>query len=518
MVVRLQGGHAHSARYMALKAVVLVVCYHVLTVALYAGREWKRCAPGSAEDLEPEHFMKELNATASRWMLSRYPGELNGSDGECWTTWTTIDAFYFAMTTMSTVGYGDLSPQSTYSRLVTIGVLIFGVFVVFLHISHVIYIIEGNIEYDARRMIRNIAQSIKGPDFSCKRISKRLRPRMPLLRTPSGGFEVEGSSSFTRWLARARMPNGARASHGDTSTEGCTTSSDESVYDPTPHKFRRPYRSRLSMITRHHRSAASQRQLPPERIPLGPADEAHHLVAYRDFTPPPSSFMFYLTGLTPPLFIALVLTFGSAAIFLVLVPGWSYADALYHCIVTSATVGFGDLALDSQDARLWAYFHILLSTTMLAAVVSRVNTLTYQRKVQLQRARILQRQLDVELIQSLDVDGKGVDKMEFVVGMLVKLDLIKWSEVKPFITMFDKFDADQNGVLDKHDLEMMVRATQELVESHIAEASSKKNWSLSSSGRRMSGRLTLRRSSQPPSTERSTSNSRAFARPSPPAA
>jgi len=35
--------------------------------------------------------------------------------------------------------------------------------------------------------------------------------------------------------------------------------------------------------------------------------------------------------------------------------------------------------------------------------------------------------------------------------------------VKPFLVMFDKFDADGSGILDKHDLELMVHAAQRLV-------------------------------------------------------
>ena len=39
------------------------------------------------------------------------------------------------------------------------------------------------------------------------------------------------------------------------------------------------------------------------------------------------------------------------------------------------------------------------------------------------------RKLDADLITSLDLDGQGVDKFEFVVGMLHKLEMIDWSEV-----------------------------------------------------------------------------------------
>ena len=38
---------------------------------------------------------------------------------------------------------------------------------------------------------------------------------------------------------------------------------------------------------------------------------------------------------------------------------------------------------------------------------------------------LLKKQLDPELVLSLDKDGDGVDKCEFVVGMLVKLEMVR---------------------------------------------------------------------------------------------
>lgn len=46
------------------------------------------------------------------------------------TNWTWIDSFYFAVSTLTTVGYGDLTPNSQFGRLVAALYILFGVGIV----------------------------------------------------------------------------------------------------------------------------------------------------------------------------------------------------------------------------------------------------------------------------------------------------------------------------------------------------------------------------------------------------
>lgn len=41
--------------------------------------------------------------------------------------WTWIDALYFSIITLTTIGYGDFSPQTTAGKIFTIGYIIVGV-------------------------------------------------------------------------------------------------------------------------------------------------------------------------------------------------------------------------------------------------------------------------------------------------------------------------------------------------------------------------------------------------------
>ena len=44
--------------------------------------------------------------------------------------WTLIDSFYFSVSTLTTVGYGDITPTSQFSRLFTALYILFGVGIV----------------------------------------------------------------------------------------------------------------------------------------------------------------------------------------------------------------------------------------------------------------------------------------------------------------------------------------------------------------------------------------------------
>ena len=82
-----------------------------------------------------------------------------------------------------------------------------------------------------------------------------------------------------------------------------------------------------------------------------------------------------------------------AQIFVWVQPELDYGTALYHCLVTATTVGYGDVSLSTQSARVVAIVHIAMSTSWLAAIISHVENLRGVRTAQLQRADLLRRKV-----------------------------------------------------------------------------------------------------------------------------
>jgi len=268
--------------------------------------------------------------------------------------WTAVDAFYFIMTTISTVGYGDVVPADHLHFFTAMYILV-GVLVVFQQIGAIYAFVAGAISTFVIHVLRRL-------------------------------FMVVGFSLAPE----------------DSGKVGAT--------------------------------------MPP-------------------------AWKFYARHLGPPILSGLISTqLISAYIFTLVIPDLAYVTALWHCWVTTTTVGYGDVSIDNESARLLAAVHILISVSWLASLSIRVPDVIRKRRLERSRVEMTRMQLDPSLIDLLDRDGQGgVDKLEFVIGLLTALGAELCGEplsfdhdVKPLLARFDALDKDQSGVLGREDLEFMI--------------------------------------------------------------
>ena len=203
--------------------------------------------------------------------------------------WSVIDAAYFSMAVMSTVGYGDFYPSNSGSRVFTVFMIVVGVLCIFSTIASVITKLTWPITTRGRNLL------------------ERMFPQIPV--DPDGS----GSDIF---------------------------------YKPRP--------------------------------PL----------------------IYYCKNLLPSVLITVILQCISAEIF-VFIEGWDYGSALYHCIVTATTVGFGDVSIASQGGRAWSCVHILLSVALLGELISTFDELRSERKKSMARVKMLTTRLNQAMLDNL---------------------------------------------------------------------------------------------------------------------
>lgn len=134
------------------------------------------------------------------------------------------------------------------------------------------------------------------------------------------------------------------------------------------------------------------------------------------------AFAYYLHGVRVWLPVLLVFQAVSAAVF-VEISDANFGDACWNCWVTASTVGYGLVAGSlpgTWQVRLWSCFYILASVTLFASTVGHLVSLASARKAHEKRMRLKDAKLDGTLIAHLDRDGNGVDRMEYVIGMLTQ--------------------------------------------------------------------------------------------------
>lgn len=59
--------------------------------------------------------------------------------------------------------------------------------------------------------------------------------------------------------------------------------------------------------------------------------------------------------------------------------GWSYLDALYFCVISLATVGYGDLTPTTPLAKAFTIVYVINGIVILLALFDRIRTVRAQR-------------------------------------------------------------------------------------------------------------------------------------------
>lgn len=73
-------------------------------------------------------------------------------------------------------------------------------------------------------------------------------------------------------------------------------------------------------------------------------------------------------------FLALVasLVLGAGTLFYHFVEGWRWLDSLYFCVITLATVGYGDFSPKTDPGKIFTMFYVFTGIGLMVAVFTRL--------------------------------------------------------------------------------------------------------------------------------------------------
>uniref|UniRef100_A0A7S4RG15 EF-hand domain-containing protein n=1 Tax=Ditylum brightwellii TaxID=49249 RepID=A0A7S4RG15_9STRA len=151
--------------------------------------------------------------------------------------------------------------------------------------------------------------------------------------------------------------------------------------------------------------------------------------------------------------------------------GWHPVTSIYYCVVTATTVGYGDIAPETQEMRLLAVFFLPCAVAVFGQLLGNIAQEYMDAQSKENEQRFLQQELTLSDLKAMDADGDGdVDMAEFLSFMLVAMQKVDKESVDEIKALFNKLDVDNSGTLSKDDLKIMTKRKQKATKQKLRES------------------------------------------------
>ncbi|KAH8055823.1 ion channel [Aureococcus anophagefferens] len=226
-------------------------------------------------------------------------------------------------------------------------------------------------------------------------------------------------------------------------------------------------RSRAAVCIEPRFEPRTRRRATPSEVRDGSDDREGFRPAVVDTAPPVAAAVGVAVG-----FVVL----GSAAYDVVVEPGWSLLDACYFVAATVSTVGYGDLRVESDAAKLFTALYCLVGVAVVGLVFGEIvasalleaeasvlwrdgfRDLGWENDEKSSPSCLLGDELDRDELVYIagradELTGGGTGAVDGrALALLVRQDKVRAADVRRVLETFDRLDADGSGVLDGDDL------------------------------------------------------------------
>lgn len=158
----------------------------------------------------------------------------------------------------------------------------------------------------------------------------------------------------------------------------------------------------------------------------------------------------------------------AGAFFIGCEEGWSWSQSIYFAVVTSATVGYGDLSPEGNFLRIFSCFYILFTAGTMGTFIGFIIDSCLDRKRQKILNYFHSEKLQWKDIKVMDLDDNDtISKYEYMAYMLTSLNLVDEHILEELNARFNTLDANNDGVLTIEDMKNKAHTMMDNVKNEI---------------------------------------------------
>jgi potassium channel subfamily K len=138
--------------------------------------------------------------------------------------------------------------------------------------------------------------------------------------------------------------------------------------------------------------------------------------------------------------------------------GWNWEDTIYYCVVTTTTIGYGDLTPQQQSTKLFAVLFIPLAVGAMGHFLGTVANFIMEQRIRVYHKRLWRHELTLEDLRAMSSSPDGtVTELDFLVFMLQAMKKVDCDLINKIREHFHNLDLTHSGTLVRRDLELMAK-------------------------------------------------------------
>ena len=138
--------------------------------------------------------------------------------------------------------------------------------------------------------------------------------------------------------------------------------------------------------------------------------------------------------------------------------GWDWEDTIYYCVVTTTTIGYGDVTPQRQWTKLFAVLFIPLAVGAMGHFLGTVANFIMDQRIRVHHKRLWRHELTLEDLRAMSTSPDGtVTEIDFLVFMLQAMKKVDSDLIEKIREHFHNLDLTHSGTLEREDLELMAK-------------------------------------------------------------